>query len=54
MKTISKREAIAIQRQHPGSRLFRYCTGKYQWHGSVSYYIGQEVQDITGVLAVYP
>jgi len=54
MKIISKREAIAIQRQHPGSRLFRYCTGKYQWHGSVSHYIGQEVQDITGVLAVFP
>jgi len=28
MKIISKRQAMAIYRQHPQSRLFRFCTGK--------------------------
>lgn len=30
MKIISKRQAMTIYRQHPHSRLFRFCTGKYQ------------------------
>ncbi len=30
MKIISKRQAMALYRQHPGSRLFRFCTGKYK------------------------
>ena len=30
-----------------------YCTGKYQWHGSVCHYTGRDVPDIAGVLAVY-
>ena len=38
MKIISKRRAMTIYRQHPASRIFRYCTGRYQWHGSVCYY----------------
>lgn len=53
MKIISKAAALVIQQQHPGSRLFRYCTGKYQWHGSASHYIGQDIRDIPGVLAVF-
>lgn len=53
MKIISKRRAMTIYRQHPASRMFRYCTGRYQWHGSVSHYTGKEVPDIPGVLAVY-
>ncbi|WP_041689253.1 DUF987 domain-containing protein [Enterobacter sp. 638] len=53
MKIISKREAMEIQQQHPGSRLFRYSSGKYQWHGSASHYTGQDVAEISGVLAVY-
>lgn len=27
MKIISKRQAMAIYRLHPESRLFRFCTG---------------------------
>ncbi|EOZ9494332.1 MULTISPECIES: DUF987 family protein, partial [Enterobacterales] len=27
MKIISKRRAMTIYRQHPESRIFRYCTG---------------------------
>lgn len=54
MKIISKRQAMAIYRQHPQSRLFYYCTGKYRWTGSVSDYYGRDVGDISGVLAVYP
>jgi hypothetical protein len=46
MKIISKRQAMAIYRQHPESRLFRFCTGKYRWSGSVCHYYGREVQDI--------
>lgn len=53
MGTISKRQAMAIYRQHPESRLFRFCTGKYHWSGSVCHYAGREVQDIRGVLAVF-
>lgn len=52
MKIISKRQAMALYRQHPGSRLFRFCTGKYKWSGSICHYAGREVQDIRGVLAV--
>ncbi len=35
MKIISKRRAMTIYRRHPQSRLFRFCTGKYPWSGSV-------------------
>ncbi|QJQ17131.1 DUF987 family protein [Enterobacter hormaechei] len=54
MKIISKRRAMTIYRQHPESRIFRYCTGKYQWHGSVCHYTGREVPDITGVRRYTP
>ena len=53
MKIIIKSQAITIYRQHPYSRLFRFCTGKYQWSGSICHYAGREVQDIAGVLAVF-
>lgn len=53
MKIISKRQAMTIYRQHPQSRLFRYCTGKYKWSGSVYHYAGREVQDISVVLAAF-
>ncbi|WP_415582959.1 DUF987 family protein, partial [Escherichia coli] len=25
---------MRIHQQHPTSRLFPFCTGKYRWHGS--------------------
>jgi hypothetical protein len=53
VKIISKRRAMAIYRQHPDARLFRFCAGKYQWSGSVCHYSGREVQEIPGVLAVF-
>ncbi|OUE75660.1 hypothetical protein AZ013_000629 [Citrobacter freundii] len=53
MKTISKRQAMALYRLHPDSRLFRFCTGKYKWTGSICHYAGREVQYIRGVLAVF-
>ncbi|EMP5336128.1 DUF987 domain-containing protein [Citrobacter freundii] len=53
MKIISKRQAMAIYRQHPQPRLFRFCAGKYTWSGSICHYAGREVQDISGVLAVF-
>lgn len=40
-------------RDYPQSRLFPFCTGKYKWSGSICHYAGQEVQDISGVLAVF-
>ncbi|MDV1374596.1 DUF987 family protein, partial [Citrobacter freundii] len=49
MKIISKRQAMAIYRQHPQSRLFHFCAGKYTWSGSICHYAGREVQDISGV-----
>lgn len=52
MKIISKRQAMTIYRRYPQSRLFRFCTGKYKWYGSICHYAGREVQDISGVLAV--
>lgn len=53
MNIIPKCQAMHIWRQHPKSRLFAFCTGRYQWHGSVCHYYGKEVQDISGVLAVF-
>ncbi|MBJ3592286.1 DUF987 family protein [Salmonella enterica subsp. enterica serovar Saintpaul] len=53
MKIISKRQAMALYRQHPGSRLFRFSTGKYQWSGSICHYVGREVEDIREVLTVF-
>ena len=53
MKIISKRQAMTIYRQYPQSRLFRFGTGKYTWSGSICHYAGREVQDISGVLAVF-
>ena len=53
MKIISKRQAMALYRQHPESRLFRFCSGKYAWSGRVGHYAGTEGQDISGVLAVF-
>lgn len=53
MKIISKRLAMTIYRQHPACRIVRFCTGRYQWHGSVCHYTGLAVPDIPGVLAVY-
>ena len=53
MKIISKRQDMTIYRQHPQSRLFRFCTGRYHWSGIVCHYAGREVQDIRGVLAVF-
>jgi len=53
MKIISKRRAMTLYRQHPGSRLFRFSVGKYKWSGSICHYAGREVEDIRGVLAVF-
>ncbi|HDC4500979.1 TPA: DUF987 family protein [Enterobacter kobei] len=53
MKIISKRQAMALYRQIPGSRLAAYCRGRYRWTGSVCHYTGCYVQDISGVLAVF-
>ncbi len=50
MKIITRGEAMRIHQQHPTSRLFPFCTGKYRWHGSAEAYTGREVQDIPGVL----
>ncbi|MFK0531108.1 DUF987 family protein [Escherichia coli] len=48
MKIITRGEAMRIHQQHPASRLFPFCTGKYRWHGSTEAYTGREVQDIPG------
>ncbi|HAL3318573.1 DUF987 family protein [Escherichia coli] len=47
MKIITRGEAMRIHQQHPASRLFPFCTGKYRWHGSTETYTGREVQDIS-------
>ena len=38
MKIITRGEAMRIHQQHPASRLFPFCTGKYRWHGSTEAY----------------
>ncbi|GCJ33827.1 hypothetical protein BvCmsL119A_03958 [Escherichia coli] len=48
MKIIPRGEAMRIHQQHPASRLFPFCTGKYRWHGSAEAYTGRDVQDIPG------
>ncbi|XJK99789.1 DUF987 family protein [Escherichia coli] len=40
MKIITRGEAMRIHQQHPTSRLFPFCTGKYRWHGSTDTYTG--------------
>ena len=41
MKIISKRQAMAIYRQHPQSRLFPFCTGKYKWSAASATTLGR-------------
>lgn len=53
MKIMSKRQAMTLYRQYPDSRLSRFCTGKYQWSGSICHYAQRDVPDISGVLAVF-
>ncbi|EMM7670216.1 DUF987 family protein [Citrobacter freundii] len=53
MKIISKRQAMTLYRQTPDSRLMAFDKGCYQWTGSVCHYTGRNVQDISGVLAVF-
>lgn len=53
MNIISKRQAMRIYRQTPGSRLASWCTGHYRWTGSVCHYTGRQIPDISGVLAVF-
>ena len=43
MKIITRGEAMRIHQQHPASRLFPFCTGKYRWHGSAEAYTGREL-----------
>ncbi|CVE88282.1 Protein of uncharacterised function (DUF987) [Serratia marcescens] len=43
MKIISKLQVMTIYREHPQSQLFRFCTGKYRWSGSVCHYARREV-----------
>ncbi|MEY0150933.1 DUF987 family protein, partial [Providencia rettgeri] len=52
MNIIRKSAAMKIHQQHLGSRLARYCAGKYKWVGNSEHYIGKEVPDCRGVLAV--
>ena len=53
MNIISKSAAMKIHHQHPQSRLFRYCRGKYKWLGHSRHYLDKEVTECSGVLAVY-
>ncbi|MEK2517193.1 DUF987 family protein [Providencia stuartii] len=36
-----------MHQQHLGSRLARYCRGKYKWVGNSEHYIGKEVPMIS-------
>ncbi|XNM81064.1 DUF987 family protein [Escherichia coli] len=53
MQIITRGEAMRIHRQHPASRLFPFCTGKYRWHGLLRRIPVVKCQDIPGVLAVF-
>ena len=48
MKIITRGEAMRIHQQHPASRLFPFCTGKYRWHGSAEAYTSREVSRCAG------
>ena len=60
MKVIKKSEAMKI---HTNSlfqpvngktlNIGKFDSGKYQWHGSQSHYIGRDVPNLDGVHAVY-
>ncbi|PPZ14381.1 DUF987 domain-containing protein [Escherichia coli] len=49
MKIITRGEAMRIHQQHPASRLFPFCTGKYRWHGSAEAYTGTRSQLINSI-----
>lgn len=53
MKIISKCQVMVIYCQYLQFWLFFFCMGKYKWFGSICYYVGQEVQDISGVFVVF-
>ncbi|MCZ5657678.1 DUF987 family protein [Escherichia coli] len=54
MKIITRGEAMRIHRQHPASRLFPFCTGKYRWHGSTDRRVpAVKYRIFPGVLAVF-
>ena len=51
MKISKKSDALKLV--GAGSKQFKFCSGKYKWTGSVQDWIGKDVQDIDGVVAVY-
>lgn len=53
MKIGTRAEALAIHKARPATELTRFDRGKYKWHGSSAHYLGREVPDIRGVLAVF-
>lgn len=54
MIIVSRGTAMAVRGRYPAARQQRFSPGKYRWQGSVRHYVGQEVDDIAGVLAVWP
>ncbi len=54
MRIISKREAMRVKNDCPGSVIMRFSSGKFKWTGKSSDYIGQEMTDVTQqAIAVY-
>ena len=53
MKIVKKSEAMKILKSNTGSKIVKFCTGKYKWEGSQKTHIGREVVDNQDVLAVY-
>ncbi|HAH9889540.1 TPA: DUF987 family protein [Escherichia coli] len=50
MKIITRGEAMRIHQQHPTSRLFPFCTGKYRWHGSAEAYTRSQLINSIDIL----
>lgn len=52
--TISKRSsAKKMIAKHPNASVYKFCTGKYKWHGSESHYVGQQYDASDKIVAIW-
>lgn len=52
--TISTRaNGLRLKKANPNAKVMKYDSGKYDWHGSASYYQGREEQVYPEILALW-
>lgn len=53
INVVSKANALKIKSNNSGSRIMKYCNGKYAWNGSAKYYHERVVEVGDHILAIY-